>query len=251
MVRRGGLPRAVLLDLDDTILDDTGGAPQSWREACWEHADLLDGLPPGELLEAIDAVRHWYWGDADRHRVGRLDLDAATREVVRMALARLGADLPEATVRIARDYRARRDALLRPLGDAVETVEWLRGSGCRLALLTNGAATPQRRKVERFDLARLFDLILIEGEVGYGKPDPRIYEIALDGLSTAPEDAWMVGDNLEWDVAQPQRMGLLGIWIDRMGRGVPSGRNVRPDRVIGRLAELRTELKLAEPGAGP
>jgi len=237
----------MLLDLDDTILDDTGGAPQSWREACWAHAHLMDQIEPSELLGAIDEVRRWYWSDAERHRLGRLDLDAATRDVVGMAAARLGADLGEATTLIARDYRARRDALLRPLADAVETVEWLRASGCRLALLTNGAAAPQRRKVERFDLARLFELVLIEGEVGYGKPDPRIYERALDALSAAPEETWRVGDNLEWDVAQPQRMGLSAIWIDRAGKGVPAERDVRPDRVIGSLAELRHSAVLDAP----
>jgi putative hydrolase of the HAD superfamily len=154
-------------------------------------------------------------------------------------MERLGAALPEAAERIAGDYRARRDVLLEPFADAVETVEWLRASGCRLALLTNGAADAQRGKVDRFDLARLFDLVLIEGELGYGKPDPRIYRRALDGLGARADEAWMVGDNLEWDVAQPQRMGIRGVWIDRWGRGAPAERGVRPDRVIGRLAELR------------
>ena len=33
----------------------------------------------------------------------------------------------------------------------------------------------------------------------------------------------MVGDNLEWDVAEPQRQGIYGIWIDIRGRGLPPG----------------------------
>ena len=233
------LPRAILLDLDDTILDDTGGAVQSWSDACFAHTDELGGLDPAALLDAIHEVRVWYWSDAERHRVGRLDLLAATRRVVEMAMERLGEAHPEAAARIASDYRARRDAMLEPFAQAVETVEWLRASGCRLALLTNGAAAAQREKVERFDLARLFDAVLIEGEVGFGKPDPRIYELAFHRLGTRAEDAWMVGDNLEWDVAQPQRMGVFGVWVDRWGRGVPAERGVRPDRMIGRLAELR------------
>ncbi len=67
----------------------------------------------------------------------------------------------------------------------------------------------QRSKINRFGLADLFDLILIEGEVGFGKPDPRVYERALESLGVAAGDTWMVGDNLEWDVAEPQRQGIL------------------------------------------
>ncbi|MEQ1856560.1 MAG: HAD family hydrolase [Longimicrobiales bacterium] len=242
-MRSAALPRALLLDLDDTILDDSGGAPRSWREACLAHADELGTVDAVTLHAQIDEVRRWYWSDPERHRVGRLDLEVATRRVVEMAMARLGIDLPEVAARIARDHRARRDAALEPFERAVETVEWLRASGCRLALLTNGAAVPQRNKVERFGLARLFDLVLIEGEVGYGKPDPRIYEHALEGLSVEPADTWMVGDNLEWDVAQPQRMGVRGIWVDRAGHGVPEGRGVRPDRILRRLADLPAVLR--------
>jgi putative hydrolase of the HAD superfamily len=235
------LPRAVLLDLDDTILDDSGAAVDSWRAAGAAHADLLGGHDVESVLEAIRRVGRWYWSDPERHRIGRLDLDVATRHIVATALRDLGADLPHAAVRIAADYRARRDAAIAPFEDAVATVEWLRARGCRLALLTNGAAAPQRAKVERFDLARLFDVVLIEGEVGFGKPDPRIYERALDALALPAADTWMVGDNLEWDVAQPQRMGVFAVWVDRSGAGVPAGRDVKPDRVIRRLAELRVE----------
>jgi putative hydrolase of the HAD superfamily len=97
----------------------------------------------------------------------------------------------------------------------------------------------QRSKIERFGLAAHFDAILIEGEVGFGKPDPRVYRRALDVLAVAPGDAWMVGDNLEWDVAEPQRQGIYGIWIDIRGSGLPHGHPVRPDRIIRRLSELR------------
>jgi HAD superfamily hydrolase (TIGR01509 family) len=233
------LPRALLLDLDDTILDDSGTALACWREACEAHAAGLGAVAPEEALAAIQRMRAWYWSDRERHRVGRLDLGAARAEVVRLALAELGVGSPAVANAIAADYGARRDAGIMPLEGAVETVRWLRERGCRLALVTNGNAAAQRSKVDRFDLAPLFDAILIEGELGFGKPDPRVYRRALDALDTAPEDAWMVGDNLEWEVASPQRLGIFSIWVDRRGTGLPEGHPVRPDRVVRRLAELR------------
>jgi putative hydrolase of the HAD superfamily len=233
------LPRAVLLDLDDTILDDSGTAAACWREACEAHAAVLGTATPEAALGAIQRTRAWYWADRDRHRTGRLDLGAARAEVVRLALAELGVGDVTVATTIAADYGARRDAGIRPLDGAVETVRWLRERGCRLALVTNGNAEAQRSKVDRFELAPLFDAILIEGELGFGKPDPRIYRHALDTLDTSPEDAWIVGDNLEWEVASPQRLGIFSIWVDRRGTGLPEGHPTRPDRVVRRLAELR------------
>lgn len=233
------LPRAVLLDLDDTILDDSGATEHCWRDACSGCAPDLHGVDPDELYQTIRKVRNWYWGDPDRHRRGRLDLDASAREVAALSLADVGVGDEHLAAKIAGRYRHQRDAGLRLFPQAVETVRWLRECGCRLALVTNGSAAMQRSKVARFGLGDLFDTILIEGELGFGKPDPRVYAQALQALDVTAADAWMVGDNLEWDVAQPQRMGLVGIWIDVRGAGLPEAHTVRPDRILRGLSALR------------
>jgi len=48
----------------------------------------------------------------------------------------------------------------------------------------------------------------------------------------------MVGDNSEWDVAAPQRLGLRGVWVDRGGTGLAAARGVRPHRIIREFPEL-------------
>ena len=243
MTRALTLPRAILLDLDDTILDDSGNVSHCWREACFAFHSELAGVDPSALVEAIERKRSWFWSDPGRHREGRLDLDAARREIVRAALAEIHVEAPPLVDKIADRYRALRHQGIEPLADAIETVRWLRESGCRLALLTNGAAEAQRSKVTRFRLAELFDLILIEGELGSGKPDPRVYRDALEGLGAAPTDCWMAGDNLEWDVAAPQRLGIFAIWVDRGGAGLPAGHPARPDRIVRGLSELRSIVR--------
>src|SRR5262249_15888371 len=89
----------------------------------------------------------------------------------------------------------------------------------------------------RFELAPFFEVIVIEGEFGAGKPDEAVYRHALDRLGVAPGAASMVGDHLEFDVAGPQRFGLRGIWLDPGGAG-PADSPVRPPRVIPSLREL-------------
>ena len=121
---------------------------------------------------------------------------------------------------------------------ALETVEELKRLGVKLALVTNGAAEPQRAKVERFDLARLFDHVQIEGEAGFGKPEEQAYLHAMRALGVGPHETWMVGDNLEWEVAAPQRLGIFAIWHDHLGEGLPPGSSIKPDRIVRSIAEL-------------
>jgi putative hydrolase of the HAD superfamily len=107
-----------------------------------------------------------------------------------------------------------------------------------MALVTNGDKSQQREKIERYDLGRYFDVILIEGEFGAGKPEEVVYRHVLERLGVPAREASMVGDNLEWDVAAPQRLGLTGVWVDRAGTGLAAGSAVRPDRVIREFREI-------------
>ena len=231
-------PQAILIDLDDTILDDSRNVTRCWRNACVAHADDLHPIAPETLHDAIEKTRAWYWADDDRHRVGRLDLTVARRDVVRLSLAALGSENLALADRIGDHYGAHRERDIEPIDGAIDTLHWLRAQGFKTALLTNGNAAGQRSKVTRFDLARHFDCVLIEGELGFGKPDPRIYRLALDTIGTSPRETWMIGDNLEWDVVAPQSLGMRGIWIDTLGAGPPEHGASRPETSVRALSEL-------------
>jgi putative hydrolase of the HAD superfamily len=230
------LPKAMLLDLDDTILS-YGSPAQCWEEVCSRFVKR-EGFQPQAVLEAILERGVWYWGDPERHRRGRLDLGMARREVVALAFLKLGIDDPGLANEIADAYTVAREEKLQPFPGAIEALHRLRAAGVKLAMITNGTGEAQRLKVEKFELASFFDLILIEGEFGAGKPEERVYRHALEALGVTPGEAWMVGDNLEWEVAAPQRLGIKGIWNDFAGTGLPEGSAIRPDRIIRALTEL-------------
>ena len=61
---------------------------------------------------------------------------------------------------------------------------------------------------------------------------------AMQALGVTASDTWMIGDNLEWEVVAPQRLGIYAIWIDVHGDGLPEGSSVKPDRIIRSLTEL-------------
>jgi HAD superfamily hydrolase (TIGR01509 family) len=237
-------PKAVFLDLDDTILNDSLNIGDCWELACDSCRDDWADIDRAHLLSSIVRTRDWFWSDRDRHRRGRLDLRAARTEIVEIALREMGLERPALARSIGEAYSDERERRMEPLPGAIETVRWLRGQSCHLVLLTNGSSAAQRRKIERFALADLFHHILIEGEMGFGKPDPRAFARALGSAGVDPSDAWMVGDNLEWDVSQARRLGIHAIWVDHRGRGVPEGSDIHPDRIVQSIAELRVETLL-------
>jgi putative hydrolase of the HAD superfamily len=236
-------PRAVLFDLDDTILSAYSRPEAAWLAVSEELAHAIAPLTPAEAASAVTAYAQAFWADPDRHRQHRQDLQTARRQIVGGALARLAADgrpafSADVAVRLADRFTAYRDEQMQLFPGAHRTLDILRAAKVRLGLVTNGDGPGQRRKIERFDLSGRFDHIQIEGEHGFGKPEPRAYVHALGALGIEPGEAWMVGDNLEWEVAAPQRLGIFAIWHDPLRQGLPPDTDVRPDRIIHRLEEL-------------
>jgi len=82
------------------------------------------------------------------------------------------------------------------------------------AIITNGATQVQKAKIEKTGLDKIFDMVIISDEVGVSKPDPKIFNIALQNLNIKPEEALFVGDNLENDINGCQKAGLKGIWFN-------------------------------------
>jgi putative hydrolase of the HAD superfamily len=237
------LPKAILFDLDDTLISAYNRPDRAWLVIAREFAVDLHPHEPADVATAINHAADVFWADAERHRVGRLQLIDARAVIIAdafEALAKTGHTLPEEPLvrRMADRFNAFREEQMHLFDGAHHVVDTFRAKGVRLALITNGAALPQRAKVERFELTHRFHHIQIEGEHGFGKPEERAYRHALSALGVDAKDAWMVGDNLEWEVVAPQRLGIHAIWHDVAGEGLPEGSTIRPDRVIRSLPEL-------------
>ncbi|HLK25949.1 MAG TPA: HAD family hydrolase [Caulobacteraceae bacterium] len=239
------LPRAILFDLDDTLIMTRTPRDAAWAAVVEAFAPALHPLEPSAVVGAIRAEAQRFFGDPLNAALWRESLPAARRAFVRQAFRSLcgaRAPLDEGLADALADrFTEAQDAAWMLSPGALETIEALRAAGVLLALVTNGDAGSQRAKVDRFELACRFDHIQIEGEHGFGKPDPRAYRHALGAVGAAACDCWMVGDNLDWEVAAPQRLGIHAVWYDPGGVGVPAGAETRPDRVIRALSELLGE----------
>jgi len=234
------LPRAILFDLDDTILSAYGRPDVAWNKVAAQFAAELDPHDPALVAAAITKAAQEFWSDAGRHKEWRQKLTEARIGIVATAFATLvGPALPATLAeQMALRFAALREEEMHLFPGAVDTLTRLGEAGVRLALITNGASAIQRAKILRFELERHFVHIQIEGEHGFGKPEERAYTHAMATLGVTASQTWMVGDNLEWEVMAPQRLGIHAIWHDPHGIGLPEGSEIRPDRVIRSLTEL-------------
>ena len=165
------IPRALMIDLDDTLIDYTSDSALKWRPVYVAFKPRVPGLDAGILYDAITRTRSWFWSDPHRHRTGRADTITAHKSIVHTSLLELGFDLPDLALEIAQRFHVLREKTIVLFPETIQCLKGLTDAGIALAMITNGYGAGQRRKIERFGLERYFDHILIEGELGFGKPE--------------------------------------------------------------------------------
>ncbi len=129
------------------------------------------------------------------------------------------------------------DTVVQPDDRVVAAVSAVAASH-RVALVTNGRSKLQRAKLRAAGIADLFraDLILVSGELGLRKPDPRIFQLALDRLGEPAAAAMFVGNDEREDI---EGALALGMFTCRVGQaGVPSKADVRIQHVSALMGVL-------------
>ncbi|MER6591766.1 HAD family hydrolase [Micromonospora purpureochromogenes] len=167
---------------------------------------------------------------------------APVQEIRRTALARslARAGLADRLDELAALFFARRFALTRPYADVLPALAALRRR-FRLGYATNGNS-----RAERCGLAGEFAFERYAHDDGLPKkPDPGFYAAVIEAAGVPAEQIAYVGDSPAHDVVGPQRAGLCGIWLNRLGLPCPPG--VRPDAEIAGLAALPAALAALQP----
>lgn len=126
--------------------------------------------------------------------------------------------------------------------DARQMLDQLKAQDFRLGIVSNAADEADvQTLVDQHGLRGYFEQILISASVGYRKPHPYIFQMALSHFNCHPSQAVMVGDTLGADILGARNAGICSVWITRRA-GTPDNRDhldtIRPDAVINCLADL-------------
>jgi putative hydrolase of the HAD superfamily len=101
--------------------------------------------------------------------------------------------------------------------DAIPVLERLRGEGLSLGVVSNFEEWLERL-LESLGVIPFFEVRVISGVEGYEKPDPRLFELALDRVGVEPAESVYVGDHPYFDTEPAAAIGMFAVLIDRRGR---------------------------------
>jgi HAD superfamily hydrolase (TIGR01509 family) len=143
-----------------------------------------------------------------------------------------------------------RDFPTRPTDGAVDALRCLHERGVKLGIVSNRGRRPgwmTRQYLEICGLASFFEPAAIawSDEVGWRKPDPRIFLVALRALGTVPQRAAHVGDSARRDVVPARDLGMTAIHYVGLREDAAGAR--RADAVISHYRELPATLGLVRP----
>ena len=159
------------------------------------------------------------------------DFSQVTADSLRVTCAEHGVACTGAALETLR--RAYRE--LAPFPDAVAALASLQGR-VPLAILSNGAPPMLAAVVAHNGLGATFEALLSVEAAGVFKPDPAVYQLAVDRFGAAPGDIGFVSSN-GWDAAGAKAFGFQVFWINRAGRPAED-LGASPDRVLRSLGEL-------------
>lgn len=229
----------LLLDLDLTLLDS-----ETSEVAAFAATVRSVGLEPtADLYDRYRSINGELWAAVERGETTPVELRLTRFERFVTAVG-IDGD-PEAMATTFTDGLAANGDLY-PGARAV--LDRLLGR-FSIALVTNGLSEVQRVRIERLDLGRYLDAVVISGEVGVSKPGSDIFDIAFDRLGRPDRrSTLMVGDSLSSDIQGGFDYGIDTCWYNPAG-AVPGAASPAPTHTIAALDEL---LAVAGPGrAGP
>ncbi|MFD0711659.1 HAD family hydrolase [Paenibacillus sp. GCM10027626] len=235
--------KAVLFDLDDTLLWDDRSVQEAFAATC-ETAAAKTGIDPDKLEEAVRAeARKLYesyetitftkmiginpfeglWGNftagkqPEFRKMEQL-VPGYRKDAWTNGLKALGIDDAELGAELAEQFPAERRKRPIVYEETFRVLDQLKGK-YKLLLLTNGSPDLQQEKLDGVpELIPYFDHIIISGEFGRGKPAAEIFEHALERLGLEAEDGIMVGDKLTTDILGANTIGMTSVWINRDGK---------------------------------
>jgi 2-haloacid dehalogenase len=189
---------------------------------------------PPEAVERLSALWRdkqlaYTWLRAAQHR--HADFLRVTADALDFALETLALTRSALRERLLDLYLR-----LSPFPEVPETLARVRAAGLATAILSNGTPAMLAAAVGAAGLGDLFDAVLSVEAVGAFKPDPRVYQLAVDRLETPAASIAFVSSN-GWDAHAASAFGMQVVWCNRYGQRrerLPGA----PDREITTLADL-------------
>lgn len=215
--------RAVVFDLDNTLIDFMRMKDAAIRAAADAMVDAGLGMPAEEVVAGIDAV----------YREKGIEYQQVFDDFLSRSLGNVDWRILASGVLA---YRRAREAHLVLYPHANHTIVGLAKRGLKLAVVSDAPRREAWLRLVALGIHYLFDIVVTFEDTGRQKPDPAPFRRALELLDVAPEEALMVGDWAERDVVGARQVGMKTVFA-RYGDIFETG-DSGADYEIDDIAEL-------------
>jgi putative hydrolase of the HAD superfamily len=201
----------------DTVFWDIGGVIVELRSIREGYAAFISELATDHGMDPEAALEEWKSTLGDHFRAGDGTEYQSAHEGYRKATTDLFEGDPPADWELVLEEATA--ATLRPEDGAVETIEALHETDIQQAIVSDIDTAEAHDMLETFGVYDCFDHVTTSEEVGYKKPDARMFEDALEGIGAAPDRTVMVGDRHRNDIAGAADLGIhtVGYGADAHG----------------------------------
>ena len=208
-------------------LFDVHSAVSRYKDEVGPKSDLLSAIWRAKQLEYT-----WIHARVERPAT----FAALTEQSLDYAIAAIGGVQKGVREELLSAYRS-----LLPYHEVPDVLDDLKGSGARLAILSNGDPEMLDAAVHAAGFDGVFDAVLSVSQVGIFKPASACYKLVTDFFGAAPSSISFQSSN-RWDIAGASAFGFRTVWINRVG--APDEYPTMPaGRIIATLKDLAPETR--------
>lgn len=231
--------KLVGFDLDDCLFDSTGLSQRARIKGIDAMLSLGLKIDRQKALILIQEIVAEYGSNSSKHYdyfIRRLNLyenyAISFNEQVRYITAAVMA------------YHGQKIKHIQLYDDVLESLEKLKKSSIKTAIITDGIPIKQYEKILRLGIDDLIDLVVISDEIGIRKPNPELFSYCLKKFKVKGHETIYVGDNIYKDIIPANFNKIHSVYIHRGGKydthitGETISEENKPDHEISGLDEL-------------
>lgn len=202
----------IFFDLDRTLWDFDSNSKETFKELFNKYEMKRKGVEDFDTLYTqYQLINHNLW---DLYRQGEIKKDFLNIERFYQSLLLYHIDDRVLAAKIAADYIFISPTKKRLFPNTHEILTYLKESGYKLHIITNGFPEVQHIKLRNSDLKKYFSQIIISEEVGYKKPSHEIFHIAMKMAKANSDNSIMIGDDPLVDIQGAIDVGMDAIFVN-------------------------------------
>lgn len=223
--------KAVLIDIDDTLLDFRKSAEEAIR-LCFEKYGLT--FTP-HVIETFHTINDELWRKIERKEITKQDMYGIrwVSTFNALGIQRDGNDMESL-------FRSTLSGIAEPVDNAYELLEYLYKK-YPLYAASNSSYEHQRKRMTQSDMLKYFEKMFVSETVGALKPAKEFFDFCFSEMGNPnPNEVVIIGDSLTSDISGGVSYGLKTIWFNPTNKELPQ--NLSPTYTVKDLRTIKEIL---------